>query len=184
MVKIDPNKIPVRIIEAQDIHGNKQVGVTLDISYYVETEGDPSKKVEEFKKLYFSTLSKAKKLFGKKKRKTSTQYWKLSKILQEFNEKTENEFSITNYRIALQRDFGLTDSYVGVIFDFGKFFDENQVIDKIPFSVYFELSLKARRLLKLGLFEKEKKHLLEMAKKGKIPKHKEYRNKLGRLFAD
>lgn len=181
MVKINPNQIPVRIIQAQDSHGNKQVGVTLDISYYVETNGDPSQQVEQFKKLYFSTLAEAKKLLGRKKRKSSTQYWKLGKILQEFNEKTENEFFITNYRTALQRDFGLTDSYVGIIFDFGKFFKESEIIDKIPFSVYFELLLKTRQLSTKGIFEKEKRRLLVMAKKGQIPGHKEYREELKHL---
>ncbi len=185
MVRNNSNKIPVRVIQASDSHGNKEIGVTLDISYYVDTDGDPSSQVEKFRKLYFNTLKKAKKLFKnqKSKRRTSKEYWKLSKLLQEFNDETENEFFITNYRNALERDFQITDSYIGVIFDFGKFFKEDEVLDEIPFSTYFELSLKTRQLDKLGLFEKEKTKLLNSAKKGIIPQHKQYRDELKDLIS-
>ena len=183
MVKINPKKIPVRIVQAHDVYGNKQVGVTLDISYYVDGGEDASKQVEKFRRLYFTTLNKAKKLLGNKKRKTSKQYWHLSKLLQDFNAETENEFFITNYRTALERDFGITDSYVGVIFDFGKFFNEEEIIDEIPFSVYFELALKKRKLDKLGLFAKEKEALLKKVKTEKIPIHKDYRNYLKNLLS-
>ena len=184
MVKINPEKIPVRIIQATDNHGNKEIGVTLDISYYVDTGGDPSGQVEKFRKLYFTTLKKAEKLFKSKnkKRRTSNEFWQLSKILQEFNKKTENEFEITNYPTALERDFKLTDSYVRIIFDFGNFFKESEVLDIIPFSTYFELALKKRQLEKLGLFEKEKGRLLRIAKQGNTPKHKEYREELKKLI--
>lgn len=179
-------KIPVRIVQTKDIHGNKKVGVMLDISYYQDSGGDPDAKVKKFKNLYFDTIKEARKLYRATKRKgakNSKYYWKLSNLLQQFNGKTENEFEITNYRTALQRDFGLTDSYVGVIFDFGKFFAEEEVLDKIPMSVYFELTLKKRQLDKFGLFEEKKSRLLKMTTEGKVPGHKEYRQKLKDLIS-
>ena len=58
------NKTPVRIVQTQDIHGNKKVGVMLDVSYYLDTKGDDTgASIEKFKKLYFATVDKAKKLF-------------------------------------------------------------------------------------------------------------------------
>lgn len=178
-------KIPVRIVQTRDIHGNKKVGVMLDISYYRGNDGNPDSKVKEFKELYFDIIKKAKKLYRTKKGKSgknSKYYWKLSNLLREFNEKTETEFEITNYRTALERDFGVSDSYVGVIFDFGKFFKEEEVMENIPMSVYFELTLKKRQLDKLGLFGKEKNRLLKMAKEDNVPGHKEYRETLKELI--
>jgi len=73
-------------------------------------------------------------------------YWKLGKLLNDFISRTEEEFIFTNYRVAFQRDLGITDSYVGVIVDFPKFFDESEVLPNVAMSHYFELLLKARRL--------------------------------------
>lgn len=171
------NKVPVRIVQSQDMHGNKKVGVMLDLSYYGESPDDAEEKIKQFKELYFKTLQKAKDLYKatKKKKNNSKYYWRLSRLLQEFNSLTENEFVITNYRTALERDFNLTDSYIGVIFDLGKFFNEDEILEEIPMSVYFELTIKKRKLEKLGLFEKEKHKLLSMAKEGRTIEHKEYR---------
>ena len=178
------NKVPVKIVQATDMHGNKQVGVMLDIAYYNNTKGNPDKKVKKFEDVYFETIKNAKNLYNTKSKrgKNSIYYWKLSKLLLTLNEKTETEFEITNYRTALQRDFGITDSYIGVLFDFGKFFHEEEVINTIPMSVYFEITIKARKLEKLGLLEKEKINLIKLAKEGKVPDHKGYRKILSEMI--
>jgi hypothetical protein len=178
-------KIPVRIVQTQDIHGNKKVGVMLDIQYY-QNEGniDPGTKVKAFKELYFDAIKEAKKLYSttKAKDRNSTYYWKLSDLLRRFNKKTESEFEITNYLAALQRDFGLTDSYVGIMMNFSEFFEEREVSNKIPFNVYFELMRKKRKLERLDLFEAEKERLLQLAKRNEsIPKGLEYRKYLASL---
>ena len=56
-------KTPVRVVQTQDIHGNKKVGVMLDVSYYLDAEGDKEVSIRKFKKLYFDTVDNAKKLF-------------------------------------------------------------------------------------------------------------------------
>ncbi|RJQ25806.1 hypothetical protein C4565_07990, partial [Candidatus Parcubacteria bacterium] len=61
-------------------------------------------------------------------------------------------------------------------------FKEGEVLDEIPMSYYFELTLKKRQLAKKGLFENEKKRLLKMAKDGALSGHKEYRQELKRLL--
>lgn len=183
-----PNdKIPVKIIQVEDKHGNKQVGVMLDISYYSNVDRNPSQRIAEFEKEYFETLKKAKKIYkstAKKRGKNTKFYWELSNILRQFNEKIDNEFVITNYASALERDFGLTDSYVRVFLDFIKFFKEDEVLPAIPMSIYFELTIKKRKLDKIGIFDREKRTLLENAKKGKIPDHKYYRQYLAQLVKE
>ena len=55
-------KIPVKIIEFLD--GDKKIQeVMIDLIDTMELEGDPGKKIEEFKKKYFDTVKKAEKLF-------------------------------------------------------------------------------------------------------------------------
>jgi hypothetical protein len=186
-IKTDRNslqKIPVRIVQTQDMHGNKKVGVLLDIQYYQSTANiDPDAKVKEFKELYFRIIEQANKILRTTKSKgtnrNSKYYWKLSDLLRHFNEQTQNEFEITNYAAALQRDFGLTDSYVGLILNFSKYFKEDEVLDEIPFNVYLELTRKKGKLDRLGLFEQEKFKLLMMAtEEGKIPNGMAYRKAL------
>jgi len=181
-------KIPVRIVQTQDMHGNKKVGVMLDIQYYQSRPNiDPDAKVKEFKELYFGTIEQANKILRTTKSKgtsrNSKYYWKLSELLRHFNEQTQNEFEISNYAAALQRDFGLTDSYVGLILNFGKYFKEDEVLDEIPFNVYLELTRKKGKLERLGIFQQEKSKLLMMAtKEGKIPNGMAYRKALAELI--
>lgn len=172
-------KIPVRIVQTQDSHGNKRVGVMLDVGYYLDSKVNPDEKVKQFKDLYFQTLEKAKKFMPKKgKRLKTIQYWRLSKTLRDFNSSIENEFFITNYSAALQRDFKLTDSDVGIIFQFGKYFKEDEILDEVSMSHYFELTLKKKQLSKKGIFEQEKQNLIKMGRGDKLPGHKEYREYL------
>jgi len=178
---LSDNKIPVKIVQVEDKHGNKQVGVTLDISFYSDKRGNPSERIRQFEKAYFETLAKAKKIYkstSSKRGKNTKFYWELSSLLRDFNEKIGNEFTITNYPAALERDFGITDSYVRVFLDFIKFFKEEEVLPKVPMSIYFELTIKKRKLDRVGLFEQEKNQLLDNARKGIVPDHKSYRKHL------
>jgi hypothetical protein len=181
-------KIPVKIVETRDIHDNKKLGVMLDISYYHQNSSvNPDEKVKQFRELYLNTVQQAKKIYkqSKRKRGSNTDYYRqFSKLLRDFNERTENEFLVLGYRQALARDFGLTDSYVGVLLDFIKFFKEAEVLPTIPMSIYFELTIKKRKLERLGIFEREKTQLLENARIGKIPDHKGYRQYLTKLLQD
>lgn len=176
-------KIPVIINQVTNIHGKKIVGVALDITYFIETHGDSENKLEKFKEKYFDVLKQAKKFIPKKgKRRKTKQFWSLSRLLQDFNSSIENEFFITNYQAAIQRDFELTDSYVGVIFQFGRYFNEDEVSDDIPMSYYFELTIKKRQLSRQRLWDKEKRRLIELGKSRKLPGHKEYRKELKNIL--
>ena len=176
-------KIPVKIVQTQDIHGNKKIGVMLDVAYYIDSIDNIDYQIQEFKQLYFKTLADAKKIIPKKrKRRKPSDIWELAKILANFNSKG-SEFFITNYTTALQRDFGLTDSYVGEIFQFWKYFKKEEISDEIPFSNYMELTRKRQQLLHQKLWEKEKKRFLEHAKNGTYLNNKEYRKELKELLS-
>jgi len=169
---VKTKKIPVKIVQTQDIHGNKKVGVMIDLGYYLDTKVDPKEKIEKFKKLYFETVTKARKLFygsdelGKKYQKIpSSTYMNLAIILRKFNEAIENEFVITNYTQALHRDFGLSRDYVQDLLVISKLFKKTQILDSVPFSYYRALMRKSNELKKYNMFDDE---LIRLNKMGKI----------------
>ena len=175
-------KIPVKIIEFPD--GNKMIKeVMIDLVDTIGLDGDPGKKLSSFRKKYFALVAKAQKIMPKDKSKRKTShFWKIGKLLYDFNKSIENEFEITNYQPAIIRDFGLYDrSQVGHIIQFGEFFKKKDISDKIPMSTYLELIWKANLLKEAGKLEKEKKRLLQRSKDKTLPPHKEYRKELNVL---
>lgn len=183
-------KTPVRIVQTQDIHGNKKVGVMLDVSYYLDTKGDTEASIQKFKKLYFDTVDKAKKLFyGKYKEERkkyqnlpSTLYWKLGRILLEFADQIQDEFVITNYAEALERDFGLSRGYVHELLVFVNVFKKDEILNQIPVSYYRMLMRKRTQFKKLGIFEKEKIRLIRMGKENKLSGREKYKRELVQII--
>lgn len=176
------NKVPVKIVQTKDIHGNKKVGVMLDVSYYIDEKSNPEDKVKKFKNLYFETLQKANKIIPKKREhRKPSDFWKLSRLLTNLKKSTDNEFIITNFRQALQRDFIFTGRYIDKILEFVKYYKKNEVLDSISLSYYVELSQKKNKLDKLGIFENEKRRLIEMGKSRNLPGIEEYRKQLLKL---
>jgi len=176
-------KVPVKIVQTKDIHGTKKIGVMLDVAYYIESVTDPDAQVKKFKKLYIDTLEKAKDLIPYKGSKRSTKdFWKLSKLLLDLKKSTGNEFIITNFRNALQRDFLFTGRYVARIVEFAQIFKKNEILDSILISYYIELIQKKSKLEKLGIFEKEKKRLLKMGMEDTLPGVMQYRQQLQKLL--
>ena len=133
-------KIPVKIVQYTM---NKQIrkNVMLDIFDTYDIEGDAEKKLKEFKNQYFEIVKKAQDIMPKEKSKRkASHFWKIGKLLFDFNKSIENEFEITNYNQAIIRDFGLYDkSHVGHTLQFGEFFSKKDISDSIPMSTYLEL---------------------------------------------
>ena len=176
-------KIPVKIIEFAD--GDKMIQeVMIDLVDTIGLDGDPGKKLSNFRKKYFDLVKKAQSIMPKNKSKRKTShFWKIGKLLYDFNKSIENEFEITNYQQAVIRDFGLYDrSQVGHIIQFGEFFKKKDISDEISMSTYLELIWKANLLKKAGNLEKEKKRLLRRAKDKTLSPHKEYRKELNALI--
>ena len=83
-------KIPVKIVQ-YTIDGQIRKNVMIDYFDTDEIEGDVEEKLDDFKKQYFELVKKAKKILPKKKRKASD-FWKLGKLLYDFNKSIEHEF--------------------------------------------------------------------------------------------
>ena len=179
-------KIPVRIVQTQDMYGTKKISIMIDVKHYLDTQGNPEKKIEKFKKLYFKTVKDAKKLFygtatGEQKKYQdlpSSLYWSLGELLRKFNDAIENEFEITNYTEAVSRDFGLSKDYIYDLLTVVKFFNKNEILDSVYFSYYRALKRKRVELTKLGLFEKEKKRLNKLGRENKLPGREQYKREL------
>jgi len=176
-------KIPVKIIQVTSPSGDTKKGVMLDSIAYFEMKEDSREKIKEFEKSYFETVEKAKKFIPQKGSKRSTkEFWKLSKLLLNLKKSTGNKFIITNFENALQRDFLFTGRYVARMVEFAQHFQKNEILDSISISYYIELIQKKSKLDKLGLFETEKKRLLKMGLKDKLPRVMQYRKQLQKLL--
>jgi len=168
------------------MHGTTKISIMIDVQHYLGTVGNPEKKLNKFKKLYFNTVKSAKKLFygtisGEEKKYQdlpSSLYWKLGELLKKFNEEIENEFEITNYTDAISRDFGLSKDYIYDLLTVVKHFKKSEILDSVYFSYYRALKRKRRELTRLGLFEKEKKRLNKLGKEKKLPGREKYKKEL------
>jgi len=175
-------KIPVKIVEITTPSGETIKEVMIDVFDFYNIE-EVDNKIKNFRKQYFEIVKKAQKIMPKKKTdRKASHFWKIGKLLYDFNKSIENEFEITNYTKAIIRDFGLYDkSHVGHTLQFGEFFNKKDISNSIPMSTYLELIWKANILKENSLLEKEKKRLLKMAKDKTLPPHKEYRIELNKL---
>ena len=176
-------KIPIRITWIINKDGFHEPEISLDIEDFFEFEGSITDAIIEFKKQYFEIVKKVQEIMPKKKtERKASHFWKVGKLLFDFNKSIANVFEITNYTQAIIRDFGLYDrSHVGHTLQFGELFNEKDIIDSIPMSTYLELIWKANLLKERGILEKEKKRLLKRAKNKTLPPHKEYRIELNEL---
>ena len=173
-------KIPVKIIEFAD--GDKMIQeVMIDLIDTIGLDGDPGKKLSSFRKKYFALVKKAQKIMPKDKSKRKTShFWKIGKLLYDFNKSIENDFEITNFQQAVIRDFELYKAWLTRILKLGEFFTKNDISDKILFSHYHELIDKIP-VLEKAVFKKEKKRLLKRAKENRLPKTREYRKELNEM---
>ena len=166
-------KIPIRIDWSLDKSDNYQVEIVMNTSDFFSSGTEIRSKLKDFKEKYLKLIAGTKKLSKPGQRKKSSEYWKLSKLLVDFNKETENEFFITNYSDALARDldgFKLSKVSLGMLFQFADYFTEDEVLDSISYSHYRILVNKGKKLQKYNLLEKQKKRLLELHKKGNLPR--------------
>lgn len=176
------NKIPVKIVE-YTISGETRKNVMIDLMDTYDIDGDAEEKIKKFKKKYFELVKKVKEILPNEKtdRKPS-HFWKIGNILYDFNKSIEHSFEITNFQDAIKRDFGLyRKRQIGLILQFGKEFTKKDILDSISFSHYIELIWHANMLIKLKLFEQEKKRLLKMAKNETLPNSHAYSKQLDKL---
>ena len=181
------NKIPVKIALIKDSKGLEKIAMGINSMYYFKVREDTHEKLSEFNKQYVQTIKKIRYMKAKntpkqRSRMTSTMWWKIGRVLYAFNNKTEDEFFVTNYSTAIRRDTGI--SYPNEIMTFGKFLKEKQIIDKIPYYYYGRLLRKHKVLRRYGIFEQELEKLNKMGTDGNLPRYNNYRNMLAQVVYD
>ena len=189
-------KIPVKIIELTAPSGKKSIEVMIDIYDYHGIE-DAQEKIEGFKKIYFELVKKAQEIIPQKKAvyknenskrrskdravKKASFYWKVGNLFSTFNKNVKNEFEITNYNSALQRDFGLSNRYVNELMVFSELFSKKEVDDSIPMAIYRALVWKKTQLEEVGELKNEKTRLLKRGKKKESIGRENYKKELNAL---
>ena len=188
-------KIPIRIDWTKDTAGVVKTQIVMNSNDFFTSSTEISDSIKEFKKRYLALVKKARKILPQNKavyknknskrrskkniKRSASVYWKVGNLFRKFNKNIEHEFEITNYNAALEHDFGLSQTYVNELIIFASLFNEKEVDDFIPISVYRELVWKKIQLEEIGELEKEKSRLLQRAKnKERIFNHKSYRKEL------
>lgn len=173
-------KIPVKIVEFSD-GGKKIQEVMIDLVDTMQIDGDPGKKIEQFRDKYFDLVKQTQNIMPKEKSKRKpSHFWQIGKLLYDFNNSIKNDFEIRNYDQSIMRDFKYFKSprTIAYIIELGKFFKKNEILDSTPITLYFELLQKRNTMQSLGLFGKEKERLVKLAKQKKLPGKMKYREEL------
>ena len=178
-------KIPVQIIKSTSPSGKKAIDVMIDIYDYNEIEKG-QEKIYQFKKKYSEMVKKAEKLFfgsnldktKKSKNLLSSTCWKLGNLFLKFKDDVKNDFTVTNYAKALERDFGRSRQYVRELITFSRLFKKKEILDIIPMATYRVLIWKKNQLEEAGILEKEKNRLTEMGNNQNAPGREEYKIQL------
>lgn len=184
-------RIPIRIVQTQDMHDTKKISILVDFADYVGNSSTLERSVEKFKKMYLDTVQSAKKLFygtSSEERKyqdlPSSLYWDLGNLINAFTKSVEDEFEIINYNEAMSRDFGLSKDYIYDLITVVRLFKKSEVVDTVYFSYYRALKRKHRELKRLGLFEMEKKRLNRLGREGSLPGRERYKKQLVETIRD
>ena len=183
-------KFRVQITSSENQFSNSEIDVVMDVSDVIIRWSEIRKKTRKFKKKYLALIEDSKKIAKSKNKKsrkfTSKHWWRLGKLLNDFNHDIENEFVITNYTQAICRDlkgFEMSDTEVGVICQFARYFDRSEVLEKISIAHYRDFTWKRNQLLECGKLEQEKQKFQNLGKEGKLPDHKKYRKHLQEVIA-
>ena len=178
------DRIPVSI-EWIAGEGGGSAEIVMGLSDFESSGSSIRSRLKKFKKKYEDAIAEAKKAdaAGGRRAVQTKQRWNACKILADFNGEAASEFEITNYKEAYARDFGLPVRSIRTYLDFGTNFAEDEVLDEIHYSVYAELIFRMNGLRTAGLFESEKKNLIEAGRTGNAPSRDAYRTHLKGLLS-
>jgi|ECHhosMinimDraft_1075155.scaffolds.fasta_scaffold00260_4 hypothetical protein len=178
-------KVPVRVVRVTDASGRTRISVTIGVESFLEAPEHYRHQLEKFKRAYKHLVNQALRIKKETKgarKGNALSYWRLGKLLYDFKSSTDSEFVLTNHLEAFQRDLGITDSQVGILVDFARFFKQDEVDPSVPMSYYWELLLKARRLQSIGKLSEAKQELVELVSRKEVADHKSYRKRLNELL--
>ena len=182
VLKTVENKIPVRIDWTKNTDAKNECQIVMNSDDFFGTRTSIRSKIQRFKNKYLDLIEESKKLAKTKNKKTgkftSKHWWRLGKLLNDFNQEIDGQFVISNYTQAISRDlrgFEMSDTEVGVVCQFATFFDRDEVSEKISIAHYREFCWKKNQLEEVNLLEQEKENIQKMSKEGTLRDHKKYR---------
>lgn len=179
-------KIPIRIEWIAGMDGGGDIEIIMKLDSFESSGTSIRKDIRQFKADYLQVIKTVKDLdvpLSGKRSLSTRRRWEACKILADFNHAAGNKFDIVNYKEAYARDFGIPLRSIRAYLDFGENFLDQDISDKIPYSIYAELVFRTHGLREAGLFDVEKKRLVEMGKAGKIPSRDEYRRQLKEIHS-
>ena len=146
-------KIPITLVRIEGI-----TEVSMDLDDFESSNLNVEKDIKTFKKKYEKMIKKTKAVFFNKL--TVKERWKICKKLADFMD-DQPVFDIVNFHVACAKDLDINGSNLGVLISFGREFDKAEVLNSLPYSTYRVLLAKKKLLDSHGLFESEKKRIVE-----------------------
>ncbi len=147
-------RIPVKLVK---IDGMTEVSMDFDD---FETSGvNIGDNVMDLKKGYDALIDDARQVLTGDDVPSTTERWRACRKLANFANK-HRQFDITNFSTVCARDTRLGKSFKWMM-SFGREFKANEIVDLIPYTSYRVLIFKMGELKRHGIFELEKKRLIQ-----------------------
>lgn len=144
-------RIPVRLVR---LGGDTEV--SMDVDDFESSGLSVADDAKALKDSYNELIRAVKPALSGKP--STTERWRACRRLADFVDK-HSRFDIVNFPVACAKDMGLSESF-RLMVSFGREFDENEVLDAIPYTSYRVLILKMAELRHRGIFESEKARLI------------------------
>lgn len=179
-------KIPIEITWMENQDGILEPEIIISAEDYFDFDTSITDAIIEFKKRYTVLIQKVQDILPQDKtQRKSSHFWKIGRLLYNFNKSIKNKFEIINFNEAISHDFQLYNTgqrRIDQLIQFGEFFSKKDILDEISLALYQELIWKAGPLKKAGIFQKEKMKLLERAKEKKLLGNDRYRAYLKKML--
>ncbi len=147
------HRISVKLIRIDGI-----TEVSMDLGDFEASGISIGNDVNALKYGYDALIAEVKPVLGGSGNPSTTARWQACRKLADFVDK-HDKFDITNFPAACAKDMDLSGSF-RLMISFGREFDENEMLDSIPYTSYRVLILKMGELKKRGIFELEKTKLV------------------------
>lgn len=149
---MNQHRIPVTLVR---LEGVTEVSMAFDD--FESSDTDIGDDIKLLKDDYNKLVADVRPMLAGNTNPSTTERWRACRRLADFVDK-HDRFDIVNFPAACAKDMGLSESF-RLMVSFGREFDENEVLDAIPYTSYRVLILKMAELRRRGMFESEKARL-------------------------
>ena len=145
--------IPVKLVRVDDI-----TEISMDLDDFESSNTDIGDDIKALKDGYDKLVNIVKPVLTGNSKPTTTERWHACRKLTDFVD-THAKFDIINFPVACAKDMGLSKSF-RLMISFGREFEENEIMDSIPYSSYRVLILKMSELKRRNLYKSEKANMI------------------------